>query len=116
MRGGQITIKIQPTSASLPPHPHPLPAFNQKQVVQLPPQYIQNIPNGHQVRVIQQMPQQVFIVPQSAPFPGGQNIMVQSPGGQSAVLQPAPPPSQQIRGQSFVSAATPVNVQQYRAI
>jgi len=64
---------------------------------------------------MQQMPQQVFIVPQPAPFPG-QNIIMQSPGGQSAVLQPAPPPPHQIRGQSYVSAATPVNLQPFRAI
>lgn len=95
VRGGQITIKIQPTGLS--PAPLPQPPFPHKPM-QVHPQYIQG-PNGQPMRIIQGIPQQQMYVMQPAPYPH-----------QGVVMQPAAVPIRH----NYVNVAAPVNVQQYR--
>lgn len=122
MRGGQITIKIQNPGAyvasNLPPQPlpQPIPVYNQK-IIQVP-QYIQTVPNGQQIRVIQQIPQQIYMVPQQpVPYPLPQNVMIQgSSPGQSGVFQQAIPQPNIPRQHNYINIATPVNAQPYRSL
>jgi hypothetical protein len=98
VRGGQITIKIQNTTAqymsSNVPQQMPTPIYNQPQYFQVQPQYIQTGPTGQQIRVLQQLPPH-YMVTQPAPYPG-QPLMMHGSPSHSGVLSPGVAPGRQV--------------------